>query len=72
MLSDEKGDKFAAWIQAHADYYTFAYNTIPERLHGAPDGNYLMDHGEIIARASKILDSFMNILLSQRFQRMEN
>jgi ubiquinone/menaquinone biosynthesis C-methylase UbiE len=63
MLLGEKGDKFAAWIQAHVNYYNSAYCHFNERLKGSPDGDYLEVHGEFIARASKMLDPFMNFYI---------
>jgi len=65
MLRGEKGDKFAAWIQAHVYYYNSAYSHFNDRLHGAPDGNYLELHGDLIARASKMLDPFIDLFIAR-------
>ena len=69
MLRGKEGDKFAAWIQAHVNYYNSAYRHFNDRLHGAPDGNYLEIHGDLIARASKMLDPFINLFIEKHIEK---
>jgi len=65
MLLGEEGDKFAAWIQAHVNYYNSAYCDFDKRLKGAPDGDYLEVFGALIARASKMLDPLVNVFIER-------
>ena len=54
-----KGDVLAAMIQANITYYSSAYRSATDRMHGAPLGNDLEKIGGLVARFSKIGEPFI-------------
>jgi SAM-dependent methyltransferase len=54
-----KGDVLAAMIQANITYYSSAYRSAADRMHGAPLGNDLEKIGGLVARFSKIGEPFI-------------
>jgi hypothetical protein len=58
-LLDPASDPLAAVIEEFVTYHASVYRHLPERLAGAPLGDYLSGTGDLIARSSRILEPFM-------------
>jgi SAM-dependent methyltransferase len=54
-----KGDVLVSMIQANITYYSSAYRSASDRMHGAPLGNDLKKIGGLVARFSKIGEPFI-------------
>jgi SAM-dependent methyltransferase len=59
LLDGESGDALAAIIEEITGYHASVYQLLPERLRGAPDGDYLSETGELIARSSRAFEPFV-------------
>ncbi|MGA7730398.1 MAG: methyltransferase domain-containing protein [Chloroflexia bacterium] len=58
-LLDPTNDPLAAVIEEFVTYHASVYRHMPERLSGAPLGDYLSGTGDLIARSSRVLEPFM-------------
>lgn len=59
LLDGESGDALAAIVEEVTGYHASVYQLLPERLRGAPDGDYLSETGELIARSSRSFEPFV-------------
>ena len=59
LLDGESGDALVAMIEEITGYHASVYQLLPERLRGAPDGDYLAEAGELIARSSRAFEPFV-------------
>lgn len=59
----EKGDGLGGLIQAQATYYNSIFRLAAERMHGAPDGDYLEEIGPLVARFSKLAEPIMRTFI---------
>ncbi|MGH8104463.1 MAG: SAM-dependent methyltransferase [bacterium] len=58
-LLTEAGDANAAMIEEYVGYHNSVYRHLPERLAGAPPGDYLSGAGPMIARSSRVMEPFV-------------
>ena len=58
-LVAEDGDPMAALVEELVAYHASVYRHFDERLRGAELGHYLDEHGVLIARSSRLLESFV-------------
>ncbi len=59
IVDGRNGDALAAMIEELATYHASVYEELPERLRGAPNGDYLAAHGTLIARSSRAFEPFL-------------
>jgi 4-hydroxy-2,2'-bipyrrole-5-carbaldehyde O-methyltransferase len=64
-LISRHGDPNVAMIEEYLTYHASVYLHLAERIRGGPLGDYLQDTGELIARASRILEPFMKNFVRQ-------
>jgi SAM-dependent methyltransferase len=53
-LVGKKGSMYAGFIEAQVTYYNSVYRHSPDRMKGAPLGDYLNEIGEIVAQYSEL------------------
>jgi len=58
-ITAKEGDMLAAMIEANITYYSSVYRSAADRMHGAPLGKDLENIGGLVARFSKIGESFI-------------
>jgi 2-polyprenyl-3-methyl-5-hydroxy-6-metoxy-1,4-benzoquinol methylase len=58
-ITGNEGDMLSAMIQANITYYSSAYRSAADRMHGAALGNDIEKIGGLVARFSKISEPFI-------------
>jgi predicted O-methyltransferase YrrM len=58
-VTSREGDALQALILETFEYHGSVYDQLPDRLHGAPLGDYLPDTATIVARSSRVAEPFI-------------
>ncbi len=58
-LSSNKEDALAAMMEEYVTIHSSVFQNLVARMKGAPPGDYLKDAGPLIARSSRITESFV-------------
>ncbi|MBI5032858.1 MAG: class I SAM-dependent methyltransferase [Chloroflexi bacterium] len=64
LVADD-GDAIAAFVQEYVSYHGSVYRHLPERLQTGELGNYLQGTGNLIARSSRLLESFVAVFVQE-------
>jgi 2-polyprenyl-3-methyl-5-hydroxy-6-metoxy-1,4-benzoquinol methylase len=60
LLARDKGEPLAAILQCSNTYYNDIYCQAPARLRGQANGDYLSYVGDLVARAARLTEPFVN------------
>lgn len=64
-LATDDGDSMAAVVEAFVTYYNSVYRHLPERMAGAPSGDYLDEIGSVVARFSRLGEPYVESFLKE-------
>ena len=64
-LSTPSGTPLACFLREIASYHASAFRSLPESLSGAPDADYLKDYGALVAGASRIVQSLLEVFVDE-------
>lgn len=58
-LASADADPLRAVLEETVEYHSAVFLDLPKRLHGSPDGDYLAQRADLVARSSRVVEPFL-------------